>query len=156
AAGKVTVTLPVEAPNYQIPFWTDQPGLEFSPDGRFLVARTAGTGLFWDLAADPPRCRDDLLGGTRRSPGAPDSPTPVAYLFPLFTEDGTRFIVPDPEPETLVIHDSATLAALATVGPGPSGPAGAIGMWSNEPVLSPDSRRLAIGANTYFTPMTPI
>src|SRR5262245_27136697 len=63
-AGKVAVTLPIEAPTYEVPFWSDQPGLEFSPDGRFLVARTAGTVLFWDLAADPPRCRDDLLSDT--------------------------------------------------------------------------------------------
>src|SRR5262249_15012581 len=91
-----------------------------------------------------------------RQPGVPDDPTPVAWLYPLFTKDGTRFLVPGPEPHTYVIHDAATLAPLATVGPGPSGPANAIGMWSNRPVLSPDSRRLAIGANTYSTPMTRI
>src|SRR5262249_50787675 len=101
---------------------------------------------------------DDLLDGTRRSPGpgALNYPTPVAFLYPLFTKDGTRFLVPGPEPHTFVIHDAATLAPLATVGPTPSGPAGAIGMWPNEPVLSPDGRRLAIGANTYSTPMTPV
>lgn len=157
-AGKATMTLSVESPSYEIRGWSDQPGLEFSPDGRFLVARTDGTGLFWDLAADPPRCLDDLLSGTRRSPGpgAPDYTTPVAYSYPLFTKDGTRFLVPGPEPETFVIHDAATLVPLATVGPGPSGPAGALGMWSNAPVLSPDGRRLAIGANAGFRPMTPV
>jgi WD40 repeat protein len=155
-ADKVAVTLPVEAPTYQVPFWFDHAGLEFGPDGRFLVARTRGTGLFWDLAADPPRCRDDLLADTRRSPGpgAPDYPTPVAYPYPLFTKDGMRFLVPGPEPHTFVIYDAAALTPLATVGPGPSGPAGRIGEWSNAPVLSADGRRLAIGANTYFTPMT--
>src|SRR5262249_33112655 len=55
-----------------------------------------------------------------------------------FNPQGTRFVVPGPEPSSWVIHDAATLAPVATCR--------TTGLALDAPVISPDGRRMAFVA----------
>jgi hypothetical protein len=113
------LTLPalVVSPSDFPTYYRKRSGFEFSPDGRFLIVRGRGYGVFWDLAANPPRCLDELLeingGHTERGY--------MAFDHPVFTSDGARFVVPGRLPGTLAIHDAATLVPRAVVNKGLDG-----------------------------------
>jgi WD40 repeat protein len=95
-----------------LPSWhRPRSGLEFSPNGRFLAVRGDGHRLFWDLTADPPLCLDELLEvhGDHSELGR------MAFVHPLFSPDGARFVVPGRAGRTLAIHDAATRAPRAVV-----------------------------------------
>jgi WD40 repeat protein len=130
ADGRPRATVTAELRNQPSPVCAPRP-FQFSPDGRFLMIREEGTGLFWDLSADPPRNLDHLLGGTVLNSQGP----PNGFQYPLFNAPGTCFVVPGPEPQSWVIHDAATLAPVATCRVG--------GIGFQAPVISPDGRLMA-------------
>jgi hypothetical protein len=111
---------------------SDRYRLEFSPDGRRLVVRGPGTGLFWDLAADPPRRLDHLL------PKAVETfvkPYESAEEYPVFDPTGARFVARRLD-EPLTVYDAATLAPVASCRPA--------SYVTRRPVFSADGRRLAV------------
>jgi WD40 repeat protein len=132
---RAVVTLPVKAtPRSYFPRNTGGSGLEFSPDGRFLVVRGIGYGLFWDLAADAPRCLDELLDiyGDHPELGR------VAFGLPLFSPDGARFVVPSHPERKIAIYDTATVTPRGVV------TIGFDGFRRPLSALSPDGRWLAV------------
>jgi WD40 repeat protein len=113
--------------------------LRFSPDSRLLVIPDVGDGVLWDLSTDPPRNVDYLLDGTRSENGG----SAEARGFPLFDQQGRRFVVPGKGENRLAVYDAATLTPVAEV----FGPT-----WSGSQAISPDGRSLAVLEQSYLVP----
>jgi hypothetical protein len=120
--------------------------LEFSPNGRLLIARDNGPGVFWDLSTDSPRCLDSLLAGVEKLMGGPID----ANEYPLFSADGSRFVVPgDGDTRSWIVYDAGSLARIAEC------------VWPYQmingfpPKVSPDGRLLAQVANAQFNRSRP-
>jgi hypothetical protein len=83
-------------------------GLEFYGDGRLLVASSRGPRAFWDLSTNPPRSLNNLLAGTTKGPSS------HAGAYPLFSRDGSRFVVPGcGEAWSWIAYDTRTLTRLS-------------------------------------------
>jgi WD40 repeat protein len=120
--------------------------VEFSRDGRLLVARDNGPGVFWDLSTSPPHCLDALLEGTAKLYGQPVR----GDEYPLFSKDGSRFVVPGNGDEfSWVAYDSGSLVRIAEC----TWPYETVN--SSAPKVSPDGRYLAQSANAQFNPPRP-
>jgi WD40 repeat protein len=120
-------------------------GLEFHGDGRLLVARSRGPRALWDLSTNPPRSLDDLLAGTTKLEGQ----ALQAGEYPLFSRDGSRFVVPGSgETWSWVVYDARTLARLSEC-VWPYDQAGAA------PMISPNGRWLAAVGSTNPKPPQP-
>jgi hypothetical protein len=110
--------------------------LTFSPDGRYLVVRSNHPpGLLWDLSTNPPKCLDDLLAG----PGTPAGFPADSTDYPIFSGDGSRFIVLGSDnPWSWIVYDAKTLIPTAEC------------VWphaeisTEQPQISPDGRWLAM------------
>ena len=135
-AGRPRASVTAEFDHWNSPSPDRQP-LRFSPDGRFLTLRGAGSGIFWDLSTDPPRNLDHLLAGTETNGRL----WPTGFDYPLFNPPGTRFVVPGTEWQTWIVYDAAALAPVATCR--------VDGIAFQVPVISPDGRLLAavVGAS---------
>jgi WD40 repeat protein len=139
ATRRAVLTLParVVSSSYFPTYHRQRSGFEFSPDGRFLIVRGMGYGVFWDLAANPRDCLDELLeiNGDHTELGH------MAFDHPLFTSDGARFVVPGRFGGTLAIHDAVILVPRAVVRKGLHG------LQRPRSALSPDGRWLAVACH---------
>jgi WD40 repeat protein len=136
ATRRAVLTLParVVSSSYSPTYHRQGSGFEFSPDGRFLIVRGMGYGVFWDLAANPQDCLDGLLeiNGDHTELGH------MAFDHPLFTSDGARFVVAGRFGGTLAIYDAVILVPRAVVKKGLDG------LQRPRSALSPDGRWLAV------------
>jgi WD40 repeat protein len=87
--------------------------LEFSPDGRLLVASSERQTRVWDIAAEPPREVTAALVRRRRQPAAHFDRLPSNS--PVFSPDGTRVLVDGDTPGTFRLLDVASREPRATV-----------------------------------------
>lgn len=110
--------------------------LLFSPDGRYLIARSIDPpGLFWDLSTNPPQCLDHLLAGPTMLAAFPAN----SCEHPLFSRDGSRFIVWGTGNQwSWVVYDASTLTRTAEF----SWPYEHIS--TERSLISPDGRLLAM------------
>jgi hypothetical protein len=85
-------------------------GLEFSPDGSLLViSSTIGSQRAWDMTQSLPRAID-VSGFPAMAvlPSLPGIPMPGGRpACPVFAPDGTRFVAPGPDPDTLAFSETA-------------------------------------------------
>jgi WD40 repeat protein len=109
-------------------------GLTFCADGSLLVApSTDGSQRLWDVTQSPPR-PIDIHGRLSFARGRswPDQ-TPA---YPHFSPDGTRFVGPGPDEETLAFRETATPDRAVIV---------PLKAWSiDRPLFAPDGRTLAV------------
>jgi hypothetical protein len=138
-AGTVAAILPVDDDEFWIHLRHEVTGLALSPNGRYLTSLWARSGRFWDLAASPPRCLDDLLD---RAAGGVAGVQLTERPVPTFAASGSRFVVPVAGRHEFVVFDADRLTPVMTVAS--LAPAQAIGRGISWPELSPDGRLIVV------------
>jgi WD40 repeat protein len=118
-------------------------GLSFRAGGSLLVAPSVvGTQRLWDVTQLPPRVID--ISGALDFAGLMGALN-VAASYPVFSPDGTRFVGPGPDEDTLVFRETAVperaTSAHAKVRP------------IDRPAFAPDGRSLAILRLDWFQPL---